>query len=173
MILISILWYERLQIKLACYKTLNIKHWIHLDMFAQTGNVKNVEYCSLSEEICNKYQKQNISRITKPCFWKYHIFVYFHTILGKCIFALLNDFCFIIQINLHTLETPFLLFYIVCNNNYDDGCLQPWRAGHIINHHNGKIIITFKESNCDNIKWWAKKQQHKMLYICFCLIWKE
>lgn len=39
-ILISILWYERLQIKLACYKILNIKHRIHLDMFAQPGSVR-------------------------------------------------------------------------------------------------------------------------------------
>jgi hypothetical protein len=31
--------------------------------------------------------------------------------------------------------------------------LQPGMAGRIINHYNGKIIITFKESNCDNIKW--------------------
>lgn len=78
----------------------------------------------------------------------------------KIIYLHFKWFYFIIQIKLHMLKTPFILFYIVGNNNYDDGCLQPWIAGHIINHHNGKIIITFKESNCDNIKWWAKKQQH-------------
>lgn len=44
MILISIPWYEGLQIKLACYKIFNIKRWIHLDVFAVMDNGKTVKH---------------------------------------------------------------------------------------------------------------------------------
>lgn len=44
MILISIPWYEGLQIKLARYKIFNIKRWIHLDVFAVMDNGKTVKH---------------------------------------------------------------------------------------------------------------------------------
>lgn len=60
MILISIPWYDGLQIKLAYYKIFNIKCWIHLDMFPLMDSATTVKYHSIMAYISyKKPKKQN------------------------------------------------------------------------------------------------------------------
>lgn len=87
MILISILWYEGLQIKLACYKILNIKHGIHLDVFAQTGNGTPRSTAASREGHVSKAKTTTSCKTWTLPFFSWTVYSgYFHTLLQRLSF---------------------------------------------------------------------------------------
>lgn len=125
MILISILWYEGLQIKLACYKILNIKHWIHLDMFAQTSSIRLQNTVAYGRDASKARLKQFLKLWTLLFFTCMVYCGYFHILLQNLSFKakkiylyFLNDDDVIIQImHLCTLKITFIPFHLLGNND--------------------------------------------------------
>lgn len=125
MILISIQWYEGLQIKLACYKILNIKHWIHLDMYAQTSSIRLQNTVAYGRHASKARLKQFLKLWTFIFFTCMVYCSYFRTLLQNLSFKakkiylyLLNHDDVIIQImHLYPLKITFTPFPLLGNND--------------------------------------------------------